>query len=102
MRRGAINPNAEAQKGQIKVPVAIVTRMADRMRRLSVMQRDSYIDRARQRLEAGHSHRNDAAVTVAQRAVALLAAGDVEGYSIWRHILEAVAEFTRTRPVSWF
>jgi triphosphoribosyl-dephospho-CoA synthetase len=47
-------------------------------------------------------HGADAAVTAAQRADALLAAGDVEGYSIWKHIFQAVAELTRTEPVPWF
>ena len=47
------------------MPVTIVTRMTDRKRRLSVMQRDGYIERACQRLEPGHSHRNDAAIVLA-------------------------------------
>jgi hypothetical protein len=49
----------------MKVPMTLVTRMADRMHKLSATQRENYIARARKRLEAGHSHKNDAAIVLA-------------------------------------
>jgi hypothetical protein len=42
--------------------------------------------------------RPDAAPAAARRAEELLAAGDVEGYAVWKRILSAVAELTRTTP----
>jgi hypothetical protein len=44
-------------------------------------------------------HGADAALAAARRADELLAAGDPEGCAIWKRILEAVAELTRTKPV---
>ena len=43
-------------------------------------------------------HGSDAAVVAAQRADELLVAGDMDGYAIWKRILAAVAELTRTAP----
>jgi len=39
-----------------------------------------------------------AAIQAAQRADALSADGDGDGYAIWKRILEALGELTRTRP----
>jgi len=58
-------PTMKLKKGEIKVPKSLVIRMADRMHMLGAAQRESYIARARQRLEAGHSHKNDAAIVLA-------------------------------------
>ena len=41
----------------------------------------------------------DAAVEAARRADELLEAGDRDGCAIWKRILAAVAELTRTIPV---
>ena len=44
-------------------------------------------------------HYGDDAVSVAaQRADALLNAGDVPGYSAWRRIVDAIEELQRKRP----
>jgi triphosphoribosyl-dephospho-CoA synthetase len=43
-------------------------------------------------------HGADAALTAARRADEMLAAGGVESCAIWKRILEAVAELTRTAP----
>jgi hypothetical protein len=43
-------------------------------------------------------HGEDAAVQAAQRADELLAEGDSEGCAIWKRILEAVGELSRTVP----
>lgn len=40
----------------------------------------------------------DAAVRAAQRADELSAEGDSDGYAIWKRILAAVGELTRTKP----
>jgi hypothetical protein len=40
----------------------------------------------------------DAALAAAQRAEELLAAGDVNGFAVWKRILDAAAELTRTTP----
>jgi len=54
------------KKGEIKVPRSLVIRMADRPHRLgSATRRENYIARARKRLEAGQSGKNDAAVVLA-------------------------------------
>ena len=59
-------PTLKAKKGEIKVPTALVIRMADRLHRLgSATRRENYVARARKRLEAGHTGRNDAAVVLA-------------------------------------
>jgi len=59
-------PALKLKKGEIKVPTSLVVRMADRMHKFgNVTRRENYIARARQRLEAGHSHRNDAAIVLA-------------------------------------
>ena len=39
--------------------------------------------------------RPDAGAAAVRRAEELLAAGDVEGYAVWKRILSAVAELTR-------
>jgi hypothetical protein len=41
-------------------------------------------------------HGADAAIETAQRADELLAAGDLDGCALWKRILAAVAELTRT------
>jgi hypothetical protein len=43
-------------------------------------------------------HGADAAIVAAQRADELLEAGDPDGCAIWKLILAAVAELTRTTP----
>jgi hypothetical protein len=43
-------------------------------------------------------HGADAAIEAVRRADELLEAGDMEGYAIWKRILAAVAELTRTAP----
>jgi hypothetical protein len=43
-------------------------------------------------------HGSDAAIEAARRADELLAAGDMDGRAIWKRILSAVAELTRTTP----
>ena len=43
-------------------------------------------------------HGADAALVAAQRADELLDDGDADGYAIWKRILSAVAELTRTKP----
>ena len=43
-------------------------------------------------------HGADAAMVAAERADELLAAGDVEGCTIWKRILLAVTELARTAP----
>ena len=43
-------------------------------------------------------HGPDAAVVAAQRADELLEAGDPDGCAIWKRILAAVRELTRTTP----
>ena len=58
-------PTLKLKKGEIKVPTRLVIRMADRMHRLNATQRDGYVARARQRLETGRSHKNDAAIVLA-------------------------------------
>lgn len=44
-------------------------------------------------------HRDDAAIVAARRADELLAEGDLDGCAIWKRILAAVNELTRTKPV---
>ena len=43
-------------------------------------------------------HRDDAGIVAAKRADELLAGGDVEGCAIWKGILAAVTELSRTAP----
>ena len=43
-------------------------------------------------------HGADAPVAAAQRADALLAAGDTEGHFVWERILTAIGELQRTTP----
>jgi hypothetical protein len=40
----------------------------------------------------------DAALAAAQRAQELLAVGDVNGFTVWKRILESAAELSRTKP----
>jgi hypothetical protein len=52
--------------GEIRVPRALVVRMADRLWRLrSKARRDSFVARAKKRQEGGTHHMNDAAVVLA-------------------------------------
>ena len=43
-------------------------------------------------------HGDDAAIVAGRRADELLAAGDPEGCTVWKRILEAVTELARTTP----
>ena len=43
-------------------------------------------------------HGADAAIDAARRADELFAAGDLEGSALWKRILAAVLELTRTTP----
>jgi hypothetical protein len=43
-------------------------------------------------------HGADAAIYAARRADELFAAGDLEGSALWKRILAAVLELTRTTP----
>jgi hypothetical protein len=43
-------------------------------------------------------HGPDVAIGAACRADKLLAEGNTEGYAVWKRILAAVAEITRTTP----
>jgi hypothetical protein len=43
-------------------------------------------------------HGPDVAIGAARRADKLLAGGNTEGYAVWKRILAAVAEITRTTP----
>jgi hypothetical protein len=43
----------------------------------------------------------DAATQAAQRADELYDGGDFEGCVIWKRILEAVGELSRTKPAEW-
>ncbi len=42
----------------------------------------------------------DASIQAAMRADAMLEAGDLEGYAMWRRILRAVEELQGTKPKS--
>jgi hypothetical protein len=42
-------------------------------------------------------HGDNGSLVVAQRAAELLAAGDPEGCAVWKRILRAVGELTRTK-----
>jgi hypothetical protein len=45
-------------------------------------------------------HGADAAIEGARRADEYLAAGDLEGCAVWKRILAAVLELTRTTPAA--
>ncbi len=45
-------------------------------------------------------HGTDAPIQAAVRADAMLEAGDLDGYAVWRRILRAVAELQGTAPKS--
>lgn len=45
-------------------------------------------------------HGDAACLFAAQRADALLAAGDVEGQSVWKRVLRAIGELERREPVA--
>jgi hypothetical protein len=57
---------------------------------------DPDIWRAANLLVKRHGH--EASLVAARRADEMLAAGDVEGCAIWRQILHAVGELSRTKP----
>jgi len=42
----------------------------------------------------------DAALAAARRAEELLATGDVNGFAVWKRILEAAAELSRSKPTT--
>ncbi len=43
-------------------------------------------------------HGQDAPVHAAMRADAMLEAGDLDGYSVWKRVLRAVEELQRVEP----
>ncbi len=43
-------------------------------------------------------HGNDAPIHAAMRADAMLEAGDLDGYAVWKRILRAVGELQGTEP----
>ena len=45
-------------------------------------------------------HGEDAPIHAAMRADAMLEAGDLDGYAVWRRILRAVGELQRAEPVT--
>ncbi len=45
-------------------------------------------------------HGDDAPIHAAMRADELLDKGDLDGYGVWRRILQAVKELMRASPVS--
>ncbi len=45
-------------------------------------------------------HGTDAPIQAAMRADAMLENGDLDGYAVWRRILEAVEELQGTEPKS--
>ncbi len=45
-------------------------------------------------------HGEDALIEAAMRADAVLEAGDLDGYAVWRRILRAVEELQGTEPKS--
>lgn len=47
----------------------------------------------------GKRHGAGAGLMATQRADELLAGGDVEGCAVWKRIVAAVDELTRTKPV---
>ena len=42
-------------------------------------------------------HSDEAAIHAAMRADELLAAGDLDGYAVWRRIIRAIEELQRTQ-----
>jgi hypothetical protein len=64
--KGTSMPTLKIKNSEMKVSTSLVLRMADRMHRLgSTTRREGYVARARQRIEAGHFHKNDAAIVLA-------------------------------------
>ncbi len=45
-------------------------------------------------------HGQDAPIEAAMRAVAMLETGDLDGYAVWKRILQAVEELRGTEPKS--
>ena len=43
-------------------------------------------------------HGEDALIEAAMRADAMLEAGDLDGYEVWRRVLKAVGELRRAEP----
>ncbi len=43
-------------------------------------------------------HSEDAPIHAAMRADAMLEAGDLDGYAVWKRVLRAVEELQRTAP----
>jgi hypothetical protein len=59
-------PKLKIRNSEMMVSTSLVIRMAERMHKLgSAARREGYVARARQRLEAGHFHKNDAAIVLA-------------------------------------
>ncbi len=46
-------------------------------------------------------HGEDAPIEAAMRADAMLEAGDLDGYAVWKRILRAVGELQGTEPRGW-
>lgn len=59
-------PTLTTKHGEIQVSAARVSRMADRMHRLGGEgRRKNYVDKARERLEAGPANKDDVAIIIA-------------------------------------
>jgi hypothetical protein len=58
-------PTLKVKSAEIKIPRALVVRMADRMWKLGKARHEGYVARAKKRLEAGGKGRNDAAAVLA-------------------------------------
>jgi len=59
-------PTLKIKNSEMRVATRLVIRLAERMHKLgSDARRESYVARARQRLEARHSYKNDAAIVLA-------------------------------------
>ena len=43
-------------------------------------------------------HGRDASIEAAMRADAMLEAGDLDGYTVWKRVLKAVEEWQRAEP----
>ncbi len=43
-------------------------------------------------------HGDEAAITATKRATELLGAGDVDGYAVWKRVLQAIEQLASTKP----
>ncbi len=60
----------------------------------------SYIDTYRSANVLVKQHGEDAAIEAAMRADAMLEAGDLDGYAVWKRVLRAVEELQEVEPKS--